>query len=237
MNTLDAGFRLLPVVAELRLAAHRLLRLAQSSLMPLEAVKRRVERAVREGDEAGNAHVDTDRPTLRNGLLNLALRLNAHEPLAARLAHGDVLHHAQHLATVAIAQPAQLWQKQAVVAMIELDLFWVRIAEAIRLALLLEAREVRPLSEEVGVGPLQILERLLQRMHGRIGQPCGFRAIAPLCESLAQTRIAELLLALLVALFLQRQRLVVDEPARASEAAHLPLLLAVWHQFVLVGLK
>src|SRR5690606_13207455 len=156
MNTLDAGFRLLPVGAELRLAAHRLLRLAQSSLMPLEAVKRRVERAVREGDEAGNAHVDTDRPTLRNGLLNLA--------------------------TVAIAQPAQLWQKQAVVAMIELDLFWVGIAEAIRLALLLEAREVRPLSEEVGVGPLQILERLLQRMHGRIGQPCGFRAIAPLGE-------------------------------------------------------
>src|SRR5690625_6854226 len=74
-------------------------------------------------------------------------------------------------------------------------------------------------------------------MHGRIGQPCGFRAIAPLGESLAQTRIAELLLALLVALFLQRQRLVVDEPARASEAAHLPRLLAVWHQFVLVGLK
>lgn len=72
------------------------------------------------------------------------------------------------------------------------DLFWVGIAETIRLALLIEAREVRPLSEEVGVSPLQILERLLQRMHGRIGQPCGFRAIAPLGDVLLFTYPYEL---------------------------------------------
>src|SRR5690606_38618487 len=46
MDTLDAGFRLLPVVAELRFAAHRLLRLAQAVFVPLETVERRVERAV-----------------------------------------------------------------------------------------------------------------------------------------------------------------------------------------------
>src|SRR5690606_23889540 len=46
MNALDAGFRLLPVVAELRFAAHRLLRLAQAVFVPLETVERRVERAV-----------------------------------------------------------------------------------------------------------------------------------------------------------------------------------------------
>ena len=40
-----------------------------------------------------------------------------------------------------------------------------------------------------------------------------------------------LLLALLVTRFLQRQRLVVDEPAGASDAAHLPLLLAAGYQF------
>jgi len=36
MDTLDAGFRLLPVVAELRFAAHRLLRLAQAVFVLLE---------------------------------------------------------------------------------------------------------------------------------------------------------------------------------------------------------
>ena len=38
-------------------------------------------------------------------------------------------------------------------------------------------------------------------------------------------------------IFLQRQRLVEDEPTGASEAAHLPLLQAVWPEFVLKGLK
>ena len=46
-----------------------------------------------------------------------------------------------------------------------------------------------------------------------------------------------LFLALFVTRFLQRQRLVVDEPARASDAAHLPLLLASGHQFEFEGLE
>ncbi len=96
-----------------------------------------------------------------HGSFNFPLGLDAHEPLAARLAHRNVLHRAQYLTAVAVAQPAQLGQEQAAVGLVELDLFWVGIAEAVRLTLLLEAREVRPLSEEVGVGPLQILERLL----------------------------------------------------------------------------
>jgi hypothetical protein len=121
--------------------------------------------------------------------------------------------------------------------LIELDLFRVGIAEAVGLALLLETREVGPLGEEVAVGPLQVLEGLLQRMHWRIRQPSGIGAVAPLGEQLAQPGIAQLLLATLVAFLLQRQRLVVDEPARAGEAAHLPLLLTVGYQFVLVGLK
>ena len=48
VNTLDAGLGPFPVAAELRFAAHRLLRLAQSSLMPLKTVEWNVERAVRE---------------------------------------------------------------------------------------------------------------------------------------------------------------------------------------------
>src|SRR5690606_19382819 len=60
MNALDAGFRLLPVAAELLLAAHGLLRFAQCSLVPLEAVEWCVKRAVRERGEAGDSHVDAD---------------------------------------------------------------------------------------------------------------------------------------------------------------------------------
>jgi hypothetical protein len=91
-------------------------------------------------------------------------------------------------------------------------------------ALLLEARKLGPLGEEIGVGPLQILERLLQRVSRGIGQPCRVCAVAPLGEQLAQRGIAELVLALFVARLLQRQRLVEHEPAGAGEAAHLALL-------------
>jgi hypothetical protein len=121
--------------------------------------------------------------------------------------------------------------------LIEFDLLRVGVAEGIVLALLLEAREVGALGEEVAVGPLQILERLLQRMDGRIGQPCRIGTVAPFGEQPAQSRIAQLLLALRVARLLQRQRLVEHEPARAREAAHLPLLLAVGPEFELEGLQ
>lgn len=238
VNALDSGFRLLPVVAEFGFAAHGLLRFAQGRFMPLEAVERRVERAVRECGEADHAHVDTHCcGGLRHGLLNFALGLDAYEPLAARLAHGDISDCAQHLATIAVAQPSQLGQEDTTVALIELDLLRVGVAEAVALAFLLETWKVGPLGEEVAVGPLQILERLLQGMDRRIGQPNRFRAVAPLGEHLAQPGVAQLLLSALVALFLQRQPLVVDEPARAGEAAHLPLLLAVWSQFVFEGLE
>lgn len=104
-------------------------------------------------------------------------------------------------------------------------------------ALLLEVRRLGPLGEEIGVGALQILERLLQRVRRRIGQPCRVCAVAPLGEPLAQRGIAELVLALFAAPLLQRQRLVEHEPAGAGEAAHVALLRTVRHQLVLEGLK
>ena len=48
--------------------------------------------------------------------------------------------------------------------------------------------------------------------------------------------VAELF-ALLVALFCNASAFVEHEPARASEAAHLPLPWAAWHQCELEGLK
>src|SRR5690606_29268805 len=116
--------------------------------------------------------------------------LYADKPLTATQADGDVAQLALRFAAVAIAQPAELGQKDPAVALIELDLLGIGIAETVAAAFLLEAREVGPLGKEVGVGPLQVLERLLQWMNRRIGQPCGICVIAPLGEELAQARIA-----------------------------------------------
>src|SRR5690606_5245040 len=120
-------------------AAHGLLRFAQGRFMPLEAVERRVERAVRECGEAGHAHVDAHGTGgLGHWGLNFTLCLDRHEPFAARLADGNVLYRTQNLAAVAVAHPAEPWQEDAAVGLVELDLFRVGIAEAVVLALLLE---------------------------------------------------------------------------------------------------
>lgn len=49
VKLLDAGFCLLPVVTELLVAAHGLLRVAQGGLMPFDAVERLQNRAVAQG--------------------------------------------------------------------------------------------------------------------------------------------------------------------------------------------
>jgi hypothetical protein len=153
--------------------------------MSLEAVEGGVESAVREGGKAFRAHVDAYRTALWYRLLDLSLGLNGNEPLAAGLAHGNVPDLTQHFAAIAIAQPAKLRQKDSAVGLVELDLFRVGVAEAVGLALFLEAREVGTFGEEVAVGALQVLERLLQRVNRRLSQPCHFRAMTPLGEQLA----------------------------------------------------
>ena len=152
VDTLEAGFRLLPVAAELDLAAQCLLCLAQSHLVPLEAIERRIERAVRERGKPGNAHVDADCTAIWDRLLDLALGLDRHEPLATRLADSDVLHRTQHFTAEANPHSAELGQEEAIIMLFQPDLFRVGIAEAVVLAFLLEAREVGPLGEKVGVG-------------------------------------------------------------------------------------
>lgn len=194
MDALDLGFRLLPVVAELLLAAHGALRLGQRLLVALEAVEGREDGAIAQGGEAHDAEVDTDRRTLVEGDLDLALGLDRGEPFAVGLADRDVLRGAQHLAAVAVAQPAELGQEQAAIRLVELELLRIGIAEAVlRAALLLEPRKVGALGEEVGIGPLQVLEGLLQRMYRGLREPRRFRAIAPFGEGFAEPGIPEIL--------------------------------------------
>lgn len=73
MNTRDTGFRLLSVVAELHFSTHRLLSLAQLSLMSPEATQWHVERAIRQSGEADNPHVDAGGAAVRHRLLDLPL--------------------------------------------------------------------------------------------------------------------------------------------------------------------
>jgi len=214
VNLLNFGFRLLPVVAELDLAAHATLVARQALLVFLEAVERRDEAAVAHRGEAGDADIDADGRRRRGQwLFDLALRLNRREPLAARLAHGDIAYLAQHVAAVAVTQPAEFGEKEAVVTLIELDLFRVGIAESIAATLALKFRKVGAFLEEIFVGLLQVLQGMLQGMAWGILEPRRFRTIAPPGQVLRHGDVADELVSSLVIFFLHRQRLVVDEPA------------------------
>lgn len=121
----------------------------------------------------------------------------------------------------------------AAVDLVNLELLGVGVAQAAALPFLPEAREVSPSGEEVGLGTLQVLERLLQRVGGRTLQPRRLRAIESFGEQLAQSGAAQFLLFVPVALFLQGQCLVEDEAGRA----HLALLFTGRHPLVLEGLE
>ena len=76
--------------------------------MPLETVERCVERTIGERSKASNPQVDADSPALWQGRLDVALGLYRYELLLTELAHGDLLHLAQDLAAVSVAQPTEL---------------------------------------------------------------------------------------------------------------------------------
>ena len=237
VNLLDFRFPLFPVTTEFHLAAHAALVTSKALLMLLEAVERREESRVAHGGEPGNADIDADCGGRRGKwVFHFALCLDRRKPLAARLTHGDVTYLTQNVAAVAIAQPAELRKKEAIVGLIELDLFRVGVTEAGVLALFLEAREIGAFGEKVFVRLLQVLQGLLQGVTGRILEPRRGRTIAPRRQELRHRDVADEAVPGFVVLFLHRQRLVIDEPARPGEAAHIARLIAIWHQFVFKGL-
>jgi hypothetical protein len=74
-------------------------------------------------------------------------------------------------------------------------------------------------------------------MRRRFLQPGCFRAVAPLGEQLAQSNIAELLLACIKARFLQGQPLVVDKATRPGITAHPLPLRTIGTKLELEGLQ
>ena len=94
------------------------------------------------------------------------------------------------LRTVAVANPAQLGQLGKAVGRVDLELLGVRVAQALGRPLALVAWEQRPLGEEVLAGALQVLERLLQGMHGRVLEPRRLDAVVKYFDGLGIPRLA-----------------------------------------------
>ncbi len=150
MELLDAGFGPPPVAGKLLLPAHGPLIPGQTLGMTLERMGGSDDLARRQGGEVRHPHIhadDTGRGMHR--LLNWALGLDGHEPFAVGLADGDVFDVAPHLPTVAIAQPAELGQKDPAVGLIQPDLLRVGVAETVGPSLLLEARKSARLSKKL----------------------------------------------------------------------------------------
>lgn len=174
MELLDAGFGLDPVAGELLFAAHGALIPREPLCMAFACIHRGNDLAGGQSGEVRHAHVHTDDAGGRmRRILNCTFGLDAHEPFAAVGRYGDVPYRTQRLPAVAVAQPAELGQKDAAVALIELDLLRLWVAEAVGTSFFLEARKRGTLGEEVGIGALQVLECLLQRVDGCIGQSRG----------------------------------------------------------------
>jgi len=162
VNLLDAGFRLLPVAAELRLARHGTLIACKPLLVLPEGVERFDVAAIGQRGKARDTHIYTDDAGGRmHRLLNLALGLDAHEPLAAVGRHGDVFCHAENVPAVAVANPTEFRQEDTAVGLVYFELLGIGIAETIVLPFFLEPWKICTLGKEVRIGTLQVLERLL----------------------------------------------------------------------------
>ncbi len=153
--------------------------------------------------------------------------LDRHKPLAAVAGYGDVPGRAEHVPAVAVTQPAQFRQKHAAVAGVDLELLGVGVAQAVRLAFLLQAWEVGAFGKEILVSPFQVFQGVLQGMNRRIAEPVCLGTMAPSGEVLCHRHIVDEFLACFVIGYLHRQPLVKHEPARSREAAQEALLLAV----------
>jgi hypothetical protein len=149
------SFFLFPVAAEFDFAGHAPLIPGQPLLVFLEAVEWGNKAAIAQGGETGNARVDTNgRGDRRNRLEHFTLSLNAGVPLVVRLADGDVFGLTQNVSAVAIPNPAQLWQLDPAVVVVDDELFCIGVTETLATSFAPEAGEVSTFGKEVFVCPL-----------------------------------------------------------------------------------
>ena len=129
-----------------------------------KTVERCIARAIGERGELDDPHVDANVVSCWYGNIHVAFGLNGHVPLVVRATDRDVLDRSQHLPTVAITHPAELGQEDAPVVLIQFDLLGFGITEGVPASTFLASGQLRALGEEMGVGAIQVLELLLQRL-------------------------------------------------------------------------
>ncbi len=149
------------VLRALSLAGKGALEPFQTVLVPGEKPFRFNHPPIRVGGEAGHAEIDPNDPGVRmNRRLDLPFRLDRHKPPASGTADGDVLDRAENSSALAVADPSDLREKDPGVGLVEPCA--LREPERILLALPAELRKARPFFEEVFVGPVEVLEGLLE---------------------------------------------------------------------------
>ena len=163
-----------------------------------------------------------------NRRFDLPLRLDRDEPSVSGPADGDVLDRSENGSALPVANPADLGEKEPGVSFVELHA--LREPEGIVLALLPELREPGPFLEEVPVGPIEVLEGLLEDLGRNAGEPDGLRLPLPEREEGRCADIAQTLFSGVMPGDLEGQRPVVDEPAGPGALPEEDVLVGVRSQ-------
>src|SRR5262249_33215046 len=133
-------------------------------------------------------------------------------PMVTLSGDGDVLDSALDDTAVPELYPADLGQVDGA----PIDLEALRIAETVGQELLAVDRWRCPSSEEIGVGPLQIDETLLQTLGVGILEPSVFLTLFPPGDQRPSSVVVQTRCTSKIATFIDRQNLVPDKTAGTS---------------------
>jgi hypothetical protein len=195
----------------------------------LVAVKQRV---VEQRGKVHHTQVNTSLLALVGRFVYLDLALDRDEILAALGSrNGHVLHLSLNGAVKDGLDPTDLGQVDTVA----LNLEPLGVTDGLFASLALEGGVVSPLLEEVDVGPVQILEFLLQHLAVCLLEPGVLRLAFQLCKPNVALEVAQALTCLPIVGLAQGQAPVVDEPGVAELDSQSSLLLLIGVYPVLEG--
>jgi len=224
VQPLNLGFLSVPVCREFDLAGQFALHGRKFVLVFTKGMERGQTFAAGKRGEAGYAHVYANGALRRmNRCFNFPLCLDGHMPLPCGQGDRDLLRQACGIPAFPVSHPTYLGQIDAGIFFIQLES--LRIAESIMYALLLEARQLSPLLEKVGVCPVQVFQSLLKYLRMRFGQKSGLFRLFPVTEKSGQLIVAVSLSFRFPCAFFQRKRLVPKKTTRPCESPHLGGLL------------
>jgi len=224
VQTRDLFFLFSPVAGIFLFPGQPALSPGQLFLQLAEAVQRCVDRAVREGGEAGDAQIDSRRGRDgRHWLGYLPLSLDGREPMPTPAGDSEILECPQDITAFAETNPADLGKIHSVA----LDLETLGIAKTVMLPLFPKPGHPFGLLEAVPQGPVQVFEDLLLYLGMGLFQKAVFFAPLPEFQETRQVLVAqERYLAFQPAL-LKSQGLVPDEPAMTREEPEQPFVFRI----------